>query len=367
MSNSCYERLIRDFILYYNQFLSTENRMKENYIKLNWMKHKVRRLRRRSAILALSILPFQHSICESRKSIPKHHFKMSEKVYACLCYLLRDFVENAEYRAIGVEKIVENALNILTPSGESWFEVENAEELLTYFCKLVVENLSQKFIGFPKNGESFDNVLKGFKEFGFPHCFGVAGIYRFPVSTMEDCSNIALLAVCDYASRFCYVEINYNSNYTNEQIFDCSALNDILIREDIRNFIYNQETIISPCIIADNSFPLKGYLITPYKSNQELNEHQEIFNNKLTVIHDIIKNTFGKLKSRFTCLSSDGNIDKMLIHTCCILHNICEILGDTIEDHWLLENEYDDWDEVSNTESPEALVTRENFLQLVCN
>ncbi|XP_023243596.1 protein ALP1-like [Centruroides sculpturatus] len=338
--------------------------MKENYIKLNWMKHKVRRLRRRSAILALSILPFQHPVYESKHSIPSHHFKFSEKSYTCLCYLLRDSIENGEYQTIGVKRIVENALNVLTSSGDNHLELENPEELLVYFCRLVVENLGQKFIQFPKNGESFDNILKGFEEFGFPQCFGVVGIRRFPTN-VEDCNNFTLFAVCDYANRFFHIEINSNSNRTNEQIYDSSNLNDILAQENVSNIIKDRDVIVSPCLIADNSFPLKGNLITPYKTSN-LNEQQELFNQKLNVIQDIMKKTFAKLKSRFVCLSSDG-IDEMLIHTCCILHNICEILGDTTEDYWLLENEYDEWDEVSNTESPEALITRESFLQLLCN
>lgn len=51
--------------------------------------------------------------------------------------------------------------------------------------------------------------------------------------------------------------------------------------------------------MGDSAYPLKVYLLTPYKDNGRLNANQKIFNKKLSSARIAIEHTFGVLKQRF--------------------------------------------------------------------
>ena len=99
---------------------------------------------------------------------------------------------------------------------------------------------------------------------------------------------------------------------------------------------------IEPVILADSAFPLKPNIMKPYPDCTDLTPEQRIFNYQLSRARRVIENAFGRLKARFRsigkCLEFEiGNVP-MLIQTCCTLHNLCEIVGDTCDADWLNEN-----------------------------
>ena len=55
----------------------------------------------------------------------------------------------------------------------------------------------------------------------------------------------------------------------------------------------------------------------------------------------MVEIAFGRLKARWRRLSKqiDMDIDNIphIITACCVLHNVCEVHGDSFNDEWLLE------------------------------
>lgn len=92
-------------------------------------------------------------------------------------------------------------------------------------------------------------------------------------------------------------------------------------------------------IIGDSAFPLLENLMKPYtycSSNV-----QKKFNYQLSRARRVIENTFGRLKARFRICNKriELNIENVpnIVQSCCILHNVCESLRDTIDESWISE------------------------------
>lgn len=89
-------------------------------------------------------------------------------------------------------------------------------------------------------------------------------------------------------------------------------------------------------ILGDAAYPLRKYLITPYRNYGKLTEQQKNFNYKFSACRVKIENAFGLLKSRFRQLIRlDFNTvrrSSQFIIACCVLHNLCIINADNLDD-----------------------------------
>jgi len=92
--------------------------------------------------------------------------------------------------------------------------------------------------------------------------------------------------------------------------------------------------------LSYGAYPLKQWLITPYRNIGYLAESQKHFNTKFSATRVKIENTFVLLKGRFHQLTQIdmhevNKITKFII-CCCVLHNLCIDNDDLIN-----YNEYD--------------------------
>ena len=79
----------------------------------------------------------------------------------------------------------------------------------------------------------------------------------------------------------------------------------------------------------------------PFSESESLTEQQKCFNYHLSRARIVVENAFGRLKARWRRLMKQNdmhlsNVPKV-ITACCILHNICEIHGETFDNNWLEE------------------------------
>ncbi|KAH7966215.1 hypothetical protein HPB49_014501 [Dermacentor silvarum] len=85
-------------------------------------------------------------------------------------------------------------------------------------------------------------------------------------------------------------------------------------------------------VLGDAAYPLRDYLIAPFRDYGHLNSSQRPFNIKFSATRVKIENAFGDLKGRLRQLLHLDFffVEKMnkFIISCCVLHNLCISSGD---------------------------------------
>ena len=93
-------------------------------------------------------------------------------------------------------------------------------------------------------------------------------------------------------------------------------------------------------LIGDSAYSLQSWHMKPFTHNTALTYQQKTFNYRLC---SVVENAYGRLKARWRRLMrrNDMCIDNIpTVVTCaCILHNVCEIHGESFNDAWLREVE----------------------------
>ena len=104
-----------------------------------------------------------------------------------------------------------------------------------------------------------------------------------------------------------------------------------------------------PLLISDSAYPSLPWLVSPYPHSRNLNRDQAKFNTILGKSMAIVERAFGKLMCHWRCLlkqleENTGKVPHTIL-TCCILHNICVLQGDELEDDDSSYEENDDDDD----------------------
>lgn len=102
-------------------------------------------------------------------------------------------------------------------------------------------------------------------------------------------------------------------------------------------------------LLGDSAYPLKQWLIPPYKDNGQLTEERKIFNRVHSKCRVTIERAFGLLKCRFRRLFyidslKPTSIVKYIIASC-ILHNICLQNDDLMDEDPVIVEEIEDDDD----------------------
>ena len=87
-------------------------------------------------------------------------------------------------------------------------------------------------------------------------------------------------------------------------------------------------------ILGDSAYPLMPYLMKEYVGGG-LSRQEQYFGYCLCSACNVIECSFGCLKARFACLkrAMDINFDDLpyVIYACFVLHNFCELNGESID------------------------------------
>lgn len=99
--------------------------------------------------------------------------------------------------------------------------------------------------------------------------------------------------------------------------------------------------LVDHYILADSAYPLRNWLITPFKNLGNLTPQQVRFNKRLSSARQAVERAFGHLKGRFRRLQdiplhSSTEICQMIL-AACILHNMCIFNDDEVEDYIMEE------------------------------
>ena len=114
--------------------------------------------------------------------------------------------------------------------------------------------------------------------------------------------SVVLLAIVDANYKFIYVDIGCNGRISDGGVFrNCDLYKEL--EENRLNipqstFIPGTNLGFPYVVIADDTFPLKQYILKPY-SQTGLTRKITIFNYHLSCSHRVVENAFGILANRF--------------------------------------------------------------------
>ncbi|XP_039309385.1 uncharacterized protein LOC105204430 isoform X1 [Solenopsis invicta] len=145
--------------------------------------------------------------------------------------------------------------------------------------------------------------------------------------------SIVLLAVCDANYIFRFVDIGAYGRRSDGGIFresrfgqqfDAGKMNIPKPDRFYKSF-YKGGPDLPYCIVGDEAFPLKSYLLRPYSGKNNLTAEQSIYNYRLSRARRVIENSFGILASQWRVyrkpiISSVETAMKIVQGTICI-HN----------------------------------------------
>ncbi|XP_058819310.1 putative nuclease HARBI1 [Topomyia yanbarensis] len=189
--------------------------------------------------------------------------------------------------------------------------------------------IAQRYIKFPNTEEEKNQTSNDFQQIAqFPNVLGcVDGCYisiRKPARKMahtyvnrHDQLSITLQAVCNAKREFIDVDVGYSSRMHDARIFENSFISEKLPRICGQQFH----------ILGDAAYPLREFLLVPFKDYGNLSNMQRNYNLKFSQTRVTIENVFGLLKTRFRQLMrlDFHSVERMALFVlaCCVLHNLC--------------------------------------------
>ena len=152
--------------------------------------------------------------------------------------------------------------------------------------------------------------------------------------------SVILQAVVDHNYLFRDVCVGWPGGIHHARVLSNSGLyhkitNKVLLTTNSRNILGSQ---VYPFLLGDSAYPLKTWLMKPFAHYGSLTNAQQIFNYSLSRGRIVVQNGFGRLKARWQRLTKQNDMDianvPQVVTACCVLHNICEIDGDTFNETW---------------------------------
>ena len=140
---------------------------------------------------------------------------------------------------------------------------------------------------------------------------------------------IVLLAVVDAQYRFLFCDVGSQGRCSDAGVFAESDLN-VALQDNILNIpdkskLPGTDIMFPYCLIADEAFPLREYLLKPYPQ-RNLTKAQRIFNYRISRARRCVENAFGIMANRFRvflsaiCLRPE-KVDAIVLASCA-LHNM---------------------------------------------
>lgn len=142
--------------------------------------------------------------------------------------------------------------------------------------------------------------------------------------------SIVLLAICNADYIFRFVDIGAYGRRSDGGIFRDSVIGRKFEEGEMnlpapRCISDTRDKPLPYCIVGDEAFPLKQYLLRPYPGKDNATFGKRVFNYRLTRARKIIENAFGILASRWrifrhSIIGSESNVVNYVKASIC-LHN----------------------------------------------
>jgi hypothetical protein len=272
------------------------------------------RLSRQTFVLVLNLMGNSNHFAKRNEAYGGRNQISSEK---SLLITLWTLATPESYRAIG------DRFNV------SKSTVYNSLEVI---ITVILLELGPRFIRWPDENEKIE-IANNFSRYGLPNIIGAIDGSHIPIKKPTENG-------IDYFNRKKYYSMVLQAVCRHDLIFlDCDirwpgSVHDGRVLRTSDMYPIGQE-LCGPDhhIIGDSAYPIKNWLITPYKNNGHLQPFQVLFNKILSKTRVKIENAFALLKGRFRRLKdlldrNDDNAIARTVITCCVLHNICIMNGE---------------------------------------
>ncbi|XP_055380518.1 putative nuclease HARBI1 isoform X2 [Condylostylus longicornis] len=297
------------------------------------------------------------------------YYRLSKEAFL---YLLNIFEgkTSTPKRCFGVSPIIKLGA-VLRFLSEGSYQKGVANDLYTglaqpTFSKILKEVLAtleaeicSSLIKFPEENERNEIKLAFYEKFGFPGVIGCVDGTHVRIITpsknhqhlyynRKGYHSLNVMLVCDHKMRI-------------------SRLNAILSRENING-------TRNTWILGDAGYPLKPYLITPFRTyiNRGDSSQKGRFNELHSKVRNIIERTNGVLKNTFRCLLNARELHytpekaTQIVNVCCALHNL-KIKYNVQDEPVEIEDENDENDEDLEQDEEDASLIRTNIMNSIFN
>lgn len=308
-------------------------------------------------------------------------FRMSRATFDRICTYLRDCPELQPTQTGGSDVVTVEKQVLIT----LWYvgsldtirkiaDRFGVSESTVIMCRervtaAILNNLKQKIISWPTQHEMQDEVNAFQQRNGFPGIVGaVDGTHiriKAPSSHPQSYVNrkgfhsIQVQAVCRHNMFFSHIYAGYPGSVHDSRVLKQSDLWTNGLRMcNMANHI-----------LGDAAYPTRRWLLTPFRDNGHLTDQQKKYNQYHSSNRVVIERAFALLKGRFRRLKYletiklDTSVEIIMI--CCVLHNICILTNDNIDDFLVQQ---DDDDVVNNRhivqindEEAEGFLKRDNI------
>ncbi|XP_015263418.1 PREDICTED: putative nuclease HARBI1 [Gekko japonicus] len=281
------------------------------------------------------------------------NFRMSRATFFELAGTLRHRLERQNTRirpSIPVEKRL--AITLWYLANQEYFRnlrhqfgvgLSTAFIIMKEGCRAILEELFKKKVCLPNEVGS---IMDGFARMGFPNCIGALDGSHIPVAppaqrahiykNRKGGHSILLQGAVDHRGRFIDAEIGKSGRNHDSSVFRSSKLCRAM---DGGVFVPGNPTItvngvtIPPLMLADGGYPIRGWLMTPFRSPTA--HMEKVFNKRHAKARVVVERAFGRLKSRWSCLTKRLRVKEEdftpITAACVVLHNICEEKGHLAE------------------------------------
>uniref|UniRef100_A0A8C3T5Y6 DDE Tnp4 domain-containing protein n=1 Tax=Chelydra serpentina TaxID=8475 RepID=A0A8C3T5Y6_CHESE len=270
------------------------------------------------------------------------NFRMRKGTFLELCELLSPALKRQDTRmqaALTIQKRVAIALwKLATP--DSYWSVANQFGVGKSTVGVAVMQVAHAIVDLllPKVVTLGDVqvIIDGFAVMGFPNCGGAIDGTHIPILGPEHQGSqyinrkgyfsMVLQALVDHKGCFTNINVGWPGKVHDARVFKNSGL-----------FRRLQQGVYFPdLILGDPAYPLMPWLMKPYTG--ALDSEKELFNYHLSKCRMVVECAFGRLKGRWRILLTRSDLSPknipIVIAACCVLHNLCEIKGETFMLGW---------------------------------
>ncbi|XP_045787521.1 protein ALP1-like [Trifolium pratense] len=225
--------------------------------------------------------------------------------------------------------------------------ISTCHKLVLEVCSAIKTVLMEKYLCWPdeetmkKTKEDFEGI------FGIPNVGGAMYTTHIPIiapkvnvamyynkkhteRNQKTSYSITVQGVVNSKGVFTDVCIGWPGSMGDNRVLEKSALYERAKRGNLKNI----------WIVGNSGYPLMDWVLVPYK-HKNLTWTQHGFNERIEEIEKVGKDAFGRLKGRWGCLQKRTEIKlqdlPIVLGACCVLHNICEIMNEEIDDEWRFE------------------------------